>query len=86
MGLVDKLLAREPRSKDIAKQRLQLVLVYDRQVISPGLMRTLKEDIILAISKHLDVDASSAELSLSRSADCHRLILDIPLVRRERRV
>jgi cell division topological specificity factor len=85
MGLVDKLLAREPRSKDIAKQRLQLVLVYDRQVISPGLMQTLKEDIVLAISRHLDVDAGNAELSLSRSADCHRLILDIPLVGRERR-
>lgn len=85
MGLVDKLLAREPRSKDIAKQRLQLVLVYDRQVISPGLMQTLKEDIILAISRHLDVDASNAELSLSRSAGCHRLTLDIPLVGRERR-
>lgn len=84
MGLVNKLLAREPRSKDIAKQRLQLVLVYDRQLISPGLMQTLKDDIIHAISEHLEVDESNAKLSLSRSAGRHRLTLDIPLVGRGR--
>jgi cell division topological specificity factor len=85
MGFVSKLLTREPRSKDIARQRLQLVLVRDRQSLSPGLMQTIRDEIILAISKHLEVDEDNAKLTLSQSAGHHRLIADIPLQGRGRR-
>ncbi|HUV73645.1 MAG TPA: cell division topological specificity factor MinE [Anaerolineae bacterium] len=85
MGFVSKLLTREPRSKDIARQRLQLVLVRDRQSLSPGLMQTIRDEIILAISKHLEVDEDNTKLTLSQSAGHHRLIVDIPLQGRARR-
>jgi len=85
MGFVSKLLTREPRSKDIARQRLQLVLVRDRQSLSPGLMQTIRDEIILAISKHLEVDEDNAKLTLSQSGGHHRLIVDIPLQGRGRR-
>lgn len=85
MGFVSRLLTREPRSKDIARQRLQLVLVRDRQSLSPGLMQTIRDEIILAISKHLEVDEDNAKLTLSQSAGHHRLIADIPLQGRGRR-
>lgn len=85
MGFVSKLLTREPRSRDIARQRLQLVLVRDRQSLSPGLMQTIRDEIILAISKHLEVDEDNAKLTLSQSAGHHRLIADIPLQGRGRR-
>ena len=85
MGFVSKLLTREPRSKDIARQRLQLVLVRDRQSLSPGLMQTIRDEILLAISRHVEVDKENAKLTLSQSAGHHRLIADIPLRGRGRR-
>ncbi len=85
MGFVSRLLTREPRSKDIARQRLQLVLVRDRQSLSPGLMQTIKDDILLAISKHLEVDKDDAKLTLSQSAGHHRLTVEVPLQIRRRR-
>ena len=84
MDFLNKLLTREPRSKDIAKQRLQLVLVHDRQPLSPGLLQTIKEDIVTAISKHIDVDKDNAQLTLSQAAGRHRLIVDVPIHGRER--
>ncbi len=85
MGFVNKLLGREPRSKDIAKQRLQLVVVRDRHFLSPGVMQTIKGEIIQAISKHIEVDEENTKLTLSRSAGHHRLIADIPIQGRGRR-
>lgn len=79
MGFLNKLLTREPASKDIAKKRLQLVLVHDRQPLSPGLMQTMKNDIILAISKYVEVDGENAQLTISQSTGHHRIIADIPV-------
>jgi cell division topological specificity factor len=79
VGFLSKLLTREPASKDIAKKRLQLVIVHDRQPLSPGLMQTMKNDIILAISKYVEVDEENAQLSISQSAGHHRIVADIPV-------
>ena len=50
---------KEPASRDVAKQRLQLVLVHDRANISPGLLETLKDEIIDVISKRVEIDGAA---------------------------
>jgi cell division topological specificity factor len=84
VGFLDKLFSREPPSKDIAKRRLRLVLVHDRQLLSPGLMRAIREEIIVAISKHVQVDADKTELTLAEGAGCHNLVANIPIIGRAR--
>jgi cell division topological specificity factor len=80
MGFWDRLFGRRtPASKEIAKERLQVVLVYDRARISPGLLNTLKDEIINGISKHVDVDRNGVELSLTHDGGRSRLVADIPL-------
>ncbi len=79
MGFLNKLLTREPASKDIAKKRLQLVIVHDRQPLSPGLMQIMKNDIILAISKYVEVDEENAQLTISQGTGRHRIVADIPV-------
>ena len=86
MGFLNRLLAREPASKDIAKQRLQLVIVHDRQPLSPGLVQTMKNDVILAISKYVEVDEENAQLTISQSTGRHRIVADIPVQGSERRI
>ncbi len=81
MKILDRLLGRRrPSSREIAKERLQLVLAYDRAEISPSLLETLKDELISAISRHIDIDKAGVEVSLTQSGRRSRLIADIPLL------
>ncbi len=73
--------SRPATSSGIAKERLQLALVYDRVKISPELLETIKEEIIGVISKHFDIDRQGMEINLGEKNE--RLEVNIP-VRRSR--
>lgn len=78
MKLMD-LFRRHSSGKDIAQQRLRLVLAHDRANISPGMLEMLKDEIIAVISKHLDIDPGKVEVNFAESQRETRLIADIPL-------
>ena len=80
MGLLHRLVGRgQPSSREVAKQRLQLVLVHDRANISPGLLETIKDEIINVISRHVEIDRSGVRVSFSQQGRESRLVADIPL-------
>lgn len=77
---------RRPSSKEIAKERLKLILVYDRVKISPDLLQILKDEIIAAISKHIEIDRQATEVTLEPGKKYSRLVANIAIVgRREQR-
>ena len=76
---------QEPTSRDVAKQRLQLVLVHDRANISPGLLEMLKDEIIAVISKHLEIDRQGVQITFTQSRNESRLVANIPLLDGRRR-
>jgi cell division topological specificity factor len=86
MSLINKLTGRgQVGSKDIAKERLRLVLIHDRTDISPGMLEALKADLIAVISEHLEIDQSGIEITLSESRGHSRLLATIPIMRRRAR-
>jgi cell division topological specificity factor len=81
MRILERLkIRRKPPSGKVAKERLRLVLAHDRAHISPGLLDTLKDEIISVISRHVDIDADSVRVTISQSARESRLVADIPLL------
>lgn len=81
MGFLDRLLGRqEPTSRDIAKERLQLVLVHDRIKISPAMLDRMKDELISVISRYVEIDADGVEVTFSQSKRESRLVADIPVV------
>ena len=81
MGILDRLFGqREPSSREVAKERLQFVLAYDRVKISPELLQTLKNELITVISKHVEIDREGVEVTFSQGKRRSRLIADIPLL------
>jgi cell division topological specificity factor len=42
-------------------------------------LEALKDDLIAAISKHIDIDPSSVHIDVDRDGRSQRLIADIPL-------
>lgn len=68
-------------SKDIAKNRLRLVLVHDRSSIAPQTWEALKEDLIRVISTYMEIDQSAMEVDLQRDQDSVALVASIPVRR-----
>ncbi len=69
----------QPTSREEAKQRLQLVLVHDRNQIEPGMLEMIKDEIIAVISKHLDIDRTGVQVNFTEGERESKLVADIPL-------
>ena len=72
-------------SKNIAKERLRLVLVHDRADIAGTVMEDLREDLIAVISKYMEIDNTALDVSLSREDGSVALIANIPIIKVKRK-
>lgn len=84
LEFINRMLGKESASKNIAKERLRLVLVHDRASISPQMLNQLKEDLIKVISNYMEIDESSLEVNLSQDDREVALVANIPVVRMKR--
>lgn len=71
-------------SKDAAKERLRLVLIHDRASLSPEMLEALRRDLIVVISKYMDIDEKGIEVNLDRSDHTVALLASIPVKRVKR--
>ncbi len=56
----------ENTSKDIAKERLKLVLIHDRANVSPKFLEMIKGDIIKVISNYMEIEEKGFDIRLTR--------------------
>jgi len=66
-------------SKDVARERLRLVLIHDRSMISPELIKALKEDLIEVIQQYMDIDVESLLVNFENEDNSVALIANIPV-------
>lgn len=57
----------DSNSKDIAKERLKLVLIHDRANVSPQFLEMIKGEIIGVISDYMEIDENGLEITLTRT-------------------
>lgn len=82
MDLFSKIMGKETSSsKNIAKERLRLVLVHDRSSVSPELLENLKEDILKVISGYMDIDRKGTEVTLNSDEKSVALVASIPVIK-----
>ena len=70
---------KRKRSAASAKERLQLVLVHDRTDLTAEQLESLKDDLLKAISKYIEIDRDAVNIGLERDGRSQRLVADIPL-------
>ncbi|MCK8815875.1 cell division topological specificity factor MinE [Natroniella sulfidigena] len=75
----------ELQSKDLAKERLRLVLVHDRMGVSPEVIEDMKEELIQVISKYLEIDKDGLEMELDRQENSVALVANIPVKQLKKR-
>ncbi|MGE5580031.1 MAG: cell division topological specificity factor MinE [Bacillota bacterium] len=68
------------KPKEIAKDRLRVVLVQDRLSLAPALMESMKDDVILAISKYVEIDTGGIEFVWKDLDRRRALVASIPVV------
>jgi len=71
-------------SKNIAKERLKLVLIHDRASISPHFLETIRGDILKVISKYMEIEDEELDIhftNLPKEGDnfSSALVANIPI-------
>ncbi|MDD2446715.1 MAG: cell division topological specificity factor MinE [Tissierellia bacterium] len=78
---------RKEQSKNVAKERLKLVLVHDRADLSPKLLEMMKSDIIRVISEYAEIDKNGIDIKLTRmkkegeNSPVSALVANIPIIK-----
>ncbi len=68
-------------TKVVAKSRLKTVLMQDRVGFSERAMQMLKDDMLDSISRYLEIDVESFDLSIDAGENTTILNLSIPVLR-----
>ncbi|KNY27084.1 cell division topological specificity factor MinE [Pseudobacteroides cellulosolvens] len=64
---LSKLFGRSKTSKDVAKERLKLVLIHDRANVSPQFLEMVKGEIIKVIQNYMEIDEGALDLQITRT-------------------
>jgi cell division topological specificity factor len=67
------------RSKDQLKERLKLVLSYDRAKLTPGMMEDLKAELLEVIGKYFPAEESEYDVRLEQQGDRMVMIANLPV-------
>lgn len=80
-----KIFSSRPSSKDLAKERLKLILIQDRNSISPEVLDSIREDVLKVISKYMEIDDQDVDIKMTSTEEVQgyspALIASIPIKR-----
>ena len=62
-----KLFKKEENSKNLAKERLKLVLIHDKANVSPQFLEMVKGEIIKVIKKYMEIDEECLDIQLTKT-------------------
>lgn len=68
-------------AKDVACNRLKLVLMQDRTNLSPAIMDRMRKELIELLSKYMELDRELLDLNFEHEDDQMALMLSIPVIR-----
>ena len=61
-----KFFRKEEKSKNLAKERLKLVLIHDKANVSPQFLEMVKGEIIKVIKKYMEIDEEALDIQLTK--------------------
>ncbi|MBR1424433.1 cell division topological specificity factor MinE [bacterium] len=73
--------AQKEDSKDVAVNRLRVVLMQDRTNLTPELLQRMRKELIDLLSKYVEMDKEALELNFEQEGEQMALMLSIPVVR-----
>jgi cell division topological specificity factor len=81
-SFIERIFGRGDKSpKMIAKDRLRFVLMHDRADIPAPMMEEMRREILVVLSKYVDIDEKLLDVSVERVDNTVALIANIPIRR-----
>ena len=72
---------QKEESKNVAVNRLRVVLMQDRTNLTPEILQRMRQELIELLSKYLEMDKDALELNLEQEGEQMALMLSIPVIR-----
>ena len=72
---------KEENAKDVARNRLRVVLMQDRTNLTPELLQRMRKELVELLSKYVEMDKEALELNFDQEGDQMALMLSIPVIR-----
>ena len=80
-GFFSKAEKQDESAKDVAGNRLRVVLMQDRTNLTPELLEKMRGELIELLSKYVEMDKEALELNFEQEGDQMALMLSIPVLR-----
>jgi cell division topological specificity factor len=64
-------------SSDVARERLQFILIHDRIHLPPERMDMMKQEILAVLRKYIDVEGDNLDIALQKR-DKNMLVAEVP--------
>ena len=79
-----KIFSNKATPKDIAKDRLRLILIHDRGDIAPEVLENIRTEVMQVISKYIEIEAGDVDISINKNDDVcgeggSALVANIPI-------
>jgi cell division topological specificity factor len=71
----------DKQSGQVARKRMQFVLMHDRVDITPDMMESLKNDILKVLSRYMEIENGSIKVDLEQGKDFMALISNVQIKR-----
>lgn len=68
-------------SRENVKKRLKLVLAHDRSTLNASTLEQMRREILIVVSKYVELDTESLEFSIKTDSRMTALIANLPIRR-----
>ena len=71
---------RPVSSAPVARERLQILLEFERRAVSqPTLITTLQQEILAVVSRHVEIKPENVHVSVQRDEEFSTLAVDVQI-------
>lgn len=78
-----KMFSSKPTPKEVAKDRLKLILIHDRGDLPHETLDKIRMEILEVLSKYIEIDVDDVEIAVSKSENMDgnnpALVANIPI-------